>query len=664
MLKCMNRLGKEKSPYLLQHAENPVDWYPWGSEAFAAARAGNKPIFLSIGYSTCYWCHVMEKECFEQADVAGALSDFVSIKVDREEHPEIDEIYMSAVMAMTGRGGWPMSVMLTPDLKPFWGGTYLPKEHFLALCAKVQEVWQGDPKQILQTGDQLSAALAQMDKGGEPVAGLPDQEIFRRFLIQANETFDPEEGGFSPAPKFPSTSVIRTLLRLSRFPSTFDQKHSALEMAEKSLEAMACGGIFDHLGGGFHRYSVDDRWLVPHFEKMLYDNGLCAVTYLEAYQLTGRELYAGVARETLDYILRDMKAPGGAFYAAEDAGPVGREGEFYVWKFAELESLPQFKPFFRHFSVIPEGNFEHGNNVLCLGEADDWEPSRSGEVKEARAELLSRRAKRARPHRDEKILTAWNGLALNALALGAAALNEPRYLAAAEECAAFIKAKLWNGKALYRRYAGGEAKYLGTASDYAFLIDGLIQLYQAGFREEHLLWAKELQGVLDAEFWDEKEGAYFTAARAEENLLVRKKDRHDGAIPSPNSVSYRNLLALAQYFAEPAYGERAAKVLAYIRPALEGMPFAVPEAGVGLYFHHRGENLVVLSGVSDEAVDSLRGFLPESLLARVSGKDSAIPALKGKGGGDPTVYLCQKGVCRPPAPFESGIGEFLSGLSS
>lgn len=660
----MNKLGKEKSPYLLQHANNPVDWYPWGDDAFAAARAGNKPIFLSIGYSTCYWCHVMEKECFEQADVAAALKDFVSIKVDREEHPEIDEIYMSAVVAMTGRGGWPMSVMLTPDLKPFWGGTYLPKEQFLGLCAKVQEVWGNDPSQITKTGEQLAGALAQMDRGGEPVQGLPEEEIFRRFLVQANETFDEENGGFSPAPKFPSTSIIRTLLRISRFPSSFGLKHGALEMAEKSLEAMAVGGIFDHLGGGFHRYSVDDRWLVPHFEKMLTDNALCTMAYLEAYQLTGKELYAGVARETLDYLLRDMRAPGGAFFAAEDAGPVGREGEFYVWKFAELEDLPQFKAFYRHFAVIKEGNFEHGNNVLCLGEAEDWEPSRTGEVKEARAELLRRRARRPRPHRDEKILTAWNGLALSALALGGAALNEPRYLAAAEECAAWIKQNLWNGQHLFRRHAGGEAKYLGTAADYAFLIDGLIQLYQAGFREEHLRWARELQTVLDAEFTDEQTGAYFTAAREEKNLLVRKKDRHDGAIPSPNSVSYRNLLALAQYFAEPALAERAAKTLAYIRPALEGMPFAVPEAGIGLYFHQRGENLVVMSGVSDEAVESLRGFLPEALLARVSGTGSSVPALKGKGGGEPTVYLCQKGVCRPPAPFESGIGEFLSGLSS
>ncbi|RYZ98754.1 MAG: thioredoxin domain-containing protein, partial [Proteobacteria bacterium] len=538
--------------------------------------------------------------------------------------------YMSAVVAMTGRGGWPMSVMLTPELKPFWGGTYLPKDHLLQLCAKVKEVWAGDPKQILQTGDQLSGALSQMDRGGEPIAGVPDQEIFRRFLGQANEVFDPEEGGFSAAPKFPSASAIRTLLRLSRFPSTFDQAHSALEMAEKSLEGMACGGIFDQLGGGFHRYSVDARWLVPHFEKMLTDNALLAVAYLEAYQLTGREIFSGVARETLDYLLRDMRAPGGAFFAAEDAGPVGKEGEFYVWNYAELEDLPQFADFFRHFAVIKEGNFEHGTNVLCLGEAEDWEPSRDGNALRAREELLRRRSKRPRPHRDEKILTGWNGLTLAALSLGAATLNEARFLKAAEESAAWMKKNLWNGKTLYRRYAGGEAKYQGTASDYAFLIDGLIQLYQAGFNEDHLLWARELQAALDKDFWDEAGGGYFTASRTEENLIVRKKDRHDGAIPSPNSVSYRNLLALAQYFVEPALGERANKLLEFMKPVLEGMPFGAPEAGVGFYFHHRGENLLVLSQVSDEAVESVRGFLPEVLLARTGAEESRIPALRGK----------------------------------
>ena len=658
----MNRLGQEKSPYLLQHAHNPVDWFPWGPEAFAEAKRRNVPVFLSIGYSTCYWCHVMEKECFEQKDVGDALSPFVSIKVDREEHPEVDELYMDAVMAMTGRGGWPMSVFLTPDLKPFWGGTYLPKEQFLQLCSKVLEVWEGNPKEILHTGDQLLQALSQEQGPDGGQTGVPDQEIFRRFLIQSNERFDEENGGFSGAPKFPAPSALRMLLRLTRLPATFDQKFTALEMAEKSLEAMAVGGLYDQIGGGFHRYSVDERWLVPHFEKMLYDNALMATTYLEAYQLTGNEIFAAVARETLDYLLRDMKAPGGGFFAAEDAGEVGKEGEFYVWKFSELEAMPGFKEFYRHFAVIPEGNFEHGNNVLCLGEPEDFLPSRAGAVAEFRAGLLRRRGDRRRPHRDEKILTSWNGLALSALALGFSALGDERYLRAAEECAGWMKANLWNGKTLFRRYAGGEAKYQGTSSDYAFLTEGLIQLYQASFNEAYLLWARELQGVLDAEFWDEKEGGYYTAARSEENLIVRKKDRVDGALPSPNSVAFRNLLALSQYFANVEMGSRANRLFEFIRPWIERVPFGLPDAGMGLYYRAHGENLLVLSGAGEEELSSFRTFLPEVMLGRVNGGDSAIPALQGKSAKEPSLYLCRRGACEAPRPLRGGLEQVLESM--
>jgi uncharacterized protein YyaL (SSP411 family) len=660
----MNKLAQEKSPYLLQHAGNPVDWFPWGAEAFAKAQKENKPIFLSIGYSTCYWCHVMEKESFEQEDVAKSLEPFVCIKVDREEHPEIDEIYMESVVAMSGRGGWPMSVFLTPDLKPFWGGTFVPKDPFKQLCGQISEGWKKSEGEIRSGGEKLVSHLSQdqLPAGPEPASGV--ENLFARFLEQAASRFDKENGGFGPAPKFPASLAIRFLLRLSRLPISGNVPAYPLEMAEKSLAGMAVGGVFDQIGGGFHRYSVDDRWLVPHFEKMLTDNALLAVAYLEAYQLTGKEIYAGVARETLDYLLRDMKAPGGAFYSAEDAGPVGREGEFYVWDFAELEKLDGFKNFYRHFAVIKEGNFEHGKNVLCLGEEEDWEPSREGQVQKFRERLLALRSKRARPHRDEKILTSWNGLAIAALALGASALGEARYSQAAAEAAGWIKKNLWNGTFLQRRWVSGEAKYRGTAADYAYLIDGLIQLYQASFQEEHLLWAKELQAAFDQDFWDEKSNGYFTAAGQEENLILRKKDRIDGAMPSPNSVAYRNLLALSQYFQDAAYRSRAEKLWEFLRPWAERIPFGLAEAGNGLYYRVNGEKLVAAVGVDPAEMAAFRTFLPEALLACApTGTNSQLPALQGKPSNQPAVFLCEKGVCRPPMPFGAAV-ESLAGIAT
>ncbi|HEY8278123.1 MAG TPA: thioredoxin domain-containing protein [Bdellovibrionota bacterium] len=659
----MNRLAEEKSPYLRQHAGNPVDWYPWGEEAFAKAKRENKPVFLSIGYSTCYWCHVMEKECFEVEDVAEVLnSGFVSVKVDREEHPEVDEIYMDAVMAMTGQGGWPMSVFLTPEREPFWGGTYVPRPHFLQLMEKISEAWKETPDQIRTGGKRLTQAIRDE---APPAASdsLAQAELFRRFEAQAESRYEPEFGGFSPAPKFPSGQTIRLLLRLYKETGT----PQLLGMAERSLEAMACGGIYDQLGGGFHRYSTDERWLVPHFEKMLYDNALLVPAYLEAFQLTGRKMYADVARETLHYMLRDLKAPGGAFFSAEDAGEVGAEGEFYVWKLDELKKTlgERLMGFQASFPLSEMGNFEHGTNVLHLQDPKSWDRSRDSETSEARTFLLGSRSKRKRPHRDEKILTSWNGLALSALAFGYRVLGDERFLEAAKVAAAWIQANLWKDGVLLRRHCDGQSRYNGTASDYAFLIQGLIELYEASFDQKWLLWARELQDVLDRSFWNEMGSGYFTASHDEPGLITRKVDRHDGALPSPNSVAYGNLLRLSQFFLEPGLDDRASDLFFAHGDIPERIPLAVSCLLLGLHLRSGGgPRVLVIAGAKAQdrthLLGAIRGkFLPNLILAAAE-PDSSIPLLQGKSSqAGISIYICEDGVCHPPTSAK----EALEGLS-
>lgn len=654
-----NRLAQEKSPYLRQQAENPVDWFPWGDEAFEKAKRENKLVFLSIGYSTCYWCHVMEKECFEHDDVGAALnSAYVSVKVDREEHPEVDEIYMDALMAMNGQGGWPMSMFLTPDRKPFYGATYIQRAQFIDLLGKIAQAWRETPDQILKGGDGLAQAIA--DAAPPPASDAVSQaELFGRFAGQADSRFDAVHGGFSGAPKFPSAQAIRLLLRMFK-----DQRHpKLLEMALRSLDRMAAGGIYDQLGGGFHRYAVDDQWLVPHFEKMLYDNALLVPAYLEAFWLTGRKRYADVARETLDYLLRDLKAPSGAFFSAEDAGDVGKEGEFYVFKEAEVrEALgADFEKFSAVYPVSAEGNFEHGTNVFHLADFSRWDESRSPEIAALKEKLLRLRGGRKRPHRDSKILTAWNGLVLTALSLGYRVLGDAKYLRAAEETARFLREHLFRGGVLLRRHCDGDSRFAGNSADYAFLIQGLLSLYEAGFEPTWLLWARELQAKLDEKFWS---GAgYFTASKDESGLITRKIDRHDGAVPSPNSVAYGNLLRLAQYFADPALDDRGADLFLAHGEIPEKHPLGLPTLLLGLYLRQGGgPRLLVLSGAGpverEELLAGLRArFVPDLLLAGMeSVPPVGIPVLEGKGASEPTAYVCEDGACLPPKSARDAIG--------
>lgn len=649
-----NRLAQEKSPYLLQHAENPVDWYPWGEEAFAKARAEHKPIFLSIGYSTCYWCHVMEKECFEKKDVAQALQNFVAVKVDREEHPEVDEIYMDAVVAMTGHGGWPMSVFLTSELQPFWGGTYIPHEHFLQLLDKISTFWRDQREQLKNGGKSVVQALLEREKReGLLAQGASDIEIFSRFEEQCAANFDEVHGGFGAAPKFPSSMSLRLLLRLG------GEKNMA--MAERTLESMACGGIYDQIGGGFHRYATDEKWLVPHFEKMLYDNALLAHVYAEAFQRTGKSLYADVTRATLDYMLRDLRSPTGAFFSAEDAGEVKREGEFYVWSFSELEKTlgPDFDEFRRIYPVSQAGNFEHGTNILHLANAGDWPVAQSDRLPVIREKLLAERSSRPRPHRDEKILTAWNGLAIAAFAHAGSALGEERYVTAAAQAASWIRENLARGPRLLRRHAGGESGLEGTAADYVYLIDGLLHLYQATFDAQWLSWARELQRTFDADFWDEK-GGYFTAARHEPNLVIRKKDRADGALPSPNSVACRNLVRLAEYFLDPALSERARVLMNFQRPLLERSPFGLAAAAQALFLASAPAT-VVIAGRDERKKNELARRLRTHFLPRLNiglAGSASVPLLAQKESREDCVgYLCRDRTCLSPLPAAKVLEE-------
>jgi len=576
--KTINRLIDEKSPYLLQHAHNPVDWYPWGEEAFDRARAENKPVFLSIGYSTCHWCHVMEAESFEDKAVAALMNDaFVAIKVDREERPDLDNIYMDVAMRMNGSGGWPLNVLLTPDQKPFFAATYIPKENrfgmmgLIALTERVRDLWRDTPDNLLQIADKITAAvrLANAPEEGEtPESGSAlDADALQLAYDRLYVRFDPERGGFGDAPKFPTPHHFTFLLRY--WARTGDPE--ALDMVETTLRAMRRGGIYDHVGFGFHRYATDAEWLVPHFEKMLYDQAMLAIAYTETYVATGKPEYAQTAREILDYVLRDMRAPGGGFYSAQDADSEGVEGKFYLWSEAELrQALSRSDADFvmSTYNATPEGNFSEEAGGQCLGTnilhlsppfGQDKEPwSVSPRWEPIRQALFAAREKRIHPHKDDKILTDWNGLMIVALAKAAQALDEPDYANAARDASEFVLSTLTdeNGRLLHR-YRDGEAAIQGTVEDYAFLTWGLIELYQATFETRYLELALHLQDQLVTHFWDDAEGGFFMTPDDGETLLTRPKVIYDGAIPSGNSVAMLNLLQLARMTGRMDYENRA-----------------------------------------------------------------------------------------------------------
>ncbi|HEX9009475.1 MAG TPA: thioredoxin domain-containing protein, partial [Holophagaceae bacterium] len=498
-----NRLAGSLSPYLLQHAHNPVDWFPWGEEALAKARAEDKPIFLSIGYSACHWCHVMERESFEHAEVAEVLNThFVPIKVDREERPDLDDLYMDAVQALTGRGGWPMSVWLTPDLRPFYGGTYFPRESrggmpgFVPLLRRIAELWTAQRADLEAQARGLSDELRRQ---AEVQAGeaLPGDEVFETALAQLRAGFDSRWGGFGPAPKFPAHMAVELILARG---TEADRR-----MALRTLDAMWEGGMYDHLGGGFARYSVDGQWLVPHFEKMLYDNAQLAACYLAAYQATGEARYASVARETLDYLLRDLRDPAGGVHASEDADSEGEEGRFYVFTPDDIrDALGEAAGarFCTAFGITEAGTFEHGRSVVHRFSCPEGAGLAPGEDAELRERLRVWRDRRVRPGKDDKVLAAWNGLALSALARGYQVLGDPRYLAAAESCAAFLRRELWTGAGLLRVWREGRAHTPAFLEDHGAVAEGLMDLFEAGGDPAWLRWAEALGEALLARFHD------------------------------------------------------------------------------------------------------------------------------------------------------------------
>lgn len=561
-----NRLVNEKSPYLLQHSLNPVDWYPWGDEAFSRAKLEDKPVFLSIGYSTCHWCHVMERESFEDEEVAGLMNDtFISIKVDREERPDIDHIYMTVCQIMTGGGGWPLNIIMTPDKKPFFAGSYFPKESrygrigMLDLAPRIKQLWTTNRNEVLDASFKVMSALKQMPDDA-PGAALGESDL-KLAYSQLAQRFDPVKGGFSQAPKFPTPHNMLFLLRYAH--RTGDKK--VLSMVEKTLRNMRMGGVYDHIGFGFHRYSTDNEWLVPHFEKMLYDQALIAITYTEAYQVTGITEYKKTVKEIFEYVIRDMTSPNGGFYSAEDADSEGVEGKFYVWSLDELIKIlnaGEARVACKLFGVRPEGNFREestghltGENIIHLDRSLSQIASELGMslehlencLEEIRKKLFLKREDRIHPYKDDKILTDWNGLMIAALAIASSAFGEPVYADVAKRAADFLLNDMRDssGKLLHR-FRDGEVGLPAHVDDYAFLIWGLIELYEATLEAHYLKQAIELnQDFLDR-FWDEAVGGfYFTSSDSEETLL-RKKELYDGATPSGNSVGAMNLFRLSR----------------------------------------------------------------------------------------------------------------------
>ncbi|WP_438480948.1 thioredoxin domain-containing protein [Oleiharenicola lentus] len=711
-----NPLASEKSPYLRQHADNPVDWLPWGEEAFAKARAEQKPIFLSIGYSTCHWCHVMAHESFEDAKVAAVLNrDFVPVKVDREERPDVDRVYMAYIQATTGHGGWPMSVWLTPTLKPFYGGTYFPPENnpqgrtsFSEVLRLIATHWSQQREKILSGADEVTASLQRYATEGRPrevqegepaplheAAGDAFEKSFQYFY----EAFDAVNGGFGGAPKFPRPSTLNLLFRVATLQGVQSEIGAeAVKLATFTLQKMAGGGMHDHIGGGFHRYAVDAEWFVPHFEKMLYDQAQLAVSYLEAKQATGREVFAWFARDIFDYVTRDLTSPQGGFYSAEDADslleygkPEHAEGAFYVWTKTEIvAALGEDAEFFcAHYGVKEGGNVENdpqnefvGKNILMqrqplVNTAAQFRldvSAASDKLIAAHALLHAVRAKRPHPHLDDKIITAWNGLMISAFAKGAQVLERADgpdvgpYLTAATRAAEFIQRELFepSTQTLYRSWREGRSEIQAFAEDYAALIQGLLDLYEASFEIRWLQWAEQLQAKMDELFWDEAGGGYFNSRADDGSIIVRLKEDYDGAEPSPNSLAAMNLVRLERMLGAGAGAlsrdTRAVRTVEALRQQWANVPQALPQMLCAVEFALEPPRSVVLAG--DPESDDFRALAavlnealaPKRVILAADGGEAQrwlaerlphIGAMKPING-RAAAYVCEGFTCQAP----------------
>ncbi|HEY1371194.1 MAG TPA: thioredoxin domain-containing protein [Candidatus Binatia bacterium] len=677
-----NRLIKETSPYLQQHAHNPVDWYPWGDEALAKAKAENKPVLLSIGYSACHWCHVMEKESFENEAIAALMNEkFVNIKVDREERPDLDEIYMNAVQMLTGRGGWPMTVFLTPEGKPFFGGTYFPPDDrhgmpgFPKILNAVAEAYHSRKADVDQSVEQIHAAMQRLARVGESRTTF-DPNIVVESAEKLAQAYDPEHGGFGQAPKFPNAGVYELYLRAYRR----SKQPRFLDMIEHTLRSMAEGGIYDHLGGGFHRYSVDQKWLVPHFEKMLYDNALLLRIYADAYTIKPDPLYKQVVEETGCYLVREMLNPDGGFYSTQDADSEGEEGKFFVWTEDEVNTILGAEDaaiFSRMYDVSEFGNFEEKNilhpvlttaQVAALFKKDATDVERI--LADARKKLFAEREKRVKPFRDEKIITSWNGLALSGLAAAGKISDEPAFLDAARMTVGFVLREMRRDGMLLHVYKDGQAKLLGYLDDYANMAAGLLDLYEATLERVYLEDAGRLAATMVREFWDEESGGFFYTGKSHEELISRTKPAFDGSVPSGNAVAAQVLLRLYYYEGNEDYLKKAEKVLRIYYDAMEQQPFGFAHMLAALDFYLEKPKEIVLVGREEDTAmqDFLNAidahYLPNKtleLLAPDAPPEKIPSLLQGKGqiGSKPTAYVCHNYTCSPPATDAGKLAELL-----
>jgi len=689
-----NRLIHEKSPYLQQHANNPVDWFPWGEEAFAKARAEDKPIFLSIGYSTCHWCHVMERESFENEATAELLNRwFVSVKVDREERPDIDHIYMTYVQASTGSGGWPMSVWLTPELKPFVGGTYFPPDNrygkagFPAILERIASVWKDDRAKIVESSESVMQHLRGQAEAGAAGPDRIDAAVCDQAFHLWRRSYDSALGGFGGAPKFPRPSILNFLLRYWKRTA----QDEALDMVVETLLAMEKGGMHDQLGGGFHRYSVDEAWFVPHFEKMLYDQAQLAGSYVEAFQITGDQTLARAARGIFDYVLRDMTAPEGAFFSAEDADSAAdaahphekSEGAFYIWRWAEVVQLlgdERALWFAYSYGIERDGNVEAdphqeftGRNILFASHTPEEtahyfnrpEQEVAAALAAAREILFAARARRPRPHLDDKILTAWNGLMISAFAKGGAALGEPRYTGAARRATDFLLGTMRRPDGvLLRRYRAGDAAIEGMLDDYAFFAHGLLDLYEATFRSEYLDAAIAITEK-QRELFEHPGGGFYSSAHEDAARLMRSRDDYDGAEPSGNSLSLLTLLRLARITGREDFSACARRLIAAFQPKLAASSYGLPQMLAACEFDLAAPREVVVAGGTEGPLlgQLRRHFDPNRILLRADAATArynpAIAEMRAPADGE-AVYICENFRCHAPVFDEAALARLLN----
>ena len=680
MNNAKNHLENEKSPYLLQHAKNPVNWYPWNNWAFEKAKKENKPIFLSIGYSTCHWCHVMAHESFEDQEVAEFLNkNFICIKVDREERPDIDGIYMSICQLMTGSGGWPLSIFMTPDKKPFFTATYIPKNNrygrigLLELLPQLTDLWNNRRYEIENITKQLKLSLENYNKHTK--GNMLSENILKKTFEQLKVSFDKSHGGFGHSPKFPIPHILIFLLRY--WYKTKDK--NALDMVKKTLDEMRYGGIYDHIGFGFHRYSTDQNWFLPHFEKMLYDQALLAIAYTEAYQITKKNQYKQTVYEILDYVCRVLTSPEGGFYSAEDADSEGEEGKFYLWSYEEISNILKNKDFefFKEiFDFEKEGNlkseinvYNKYQNIICrtssfknISDNKDYEiKDIEKKINSIRKKLFISRESRVHPNIDDKILTDWNGLMIAAFAIAAQAFNEDRYIKTAEKAASFILKNMYDKDlGLYHRYREKESAIPGNLNDYSFLIFGLLSLYQTTFSEKYFQYALDLIHYQIDHFWDNENSGFYFISDKSESLLIRKKDVYDGAIPSGNSISLLNLITLSRLSGNSLFEDKAYDLIRAFSKEINNYPASYTQFLIGLDFLFGPSYEVVIAGEYNKSKKVFQKFnnhfLPNKVVIFRPTENISSPILKLSNyienyfdiKGKPAIYICSKYVCKKP----------------